>query len=143
MKYIEKNQSQKAFQAIKNFKSSQKKIKKKPVYDDFSNEDGRLAVQESLLHEQGNICAYCMQRIDQTGKIEHWDGQSKNEGETLNYNNMLAVCRGKMGEEVNDFHCDTRRSKWQNLEKKRNEEEFDTRWMSTITLHDTFNRVLQ
>ena len=42
-------------------------------YDDLEKTD----IQESLLEEQGALCAYCMCRIDKDNmKIEHWNPQS-------------------------------------------------------------------
>lgn len=66
-------------------------------------------VRNSLLKEQGHLCAYCMRRIPDERitdedtdlsnvYIEHWlprstkGGQRENKG--LDYRNMLAVCSG-------------------------------------------------
>lgn len=60
----------------------------------------RMAIKQHLLSEQGYICAYCMQRIsiDNMG-IEHYIPQHPEDQEydpaaTIDYSNMLAVCRG-------------------------------------------------
>ena len=60
----------------------------------------RKAIKQQLLSEQGYICAYCMQRIsiDNMG-IEHYIPQNPEDQEydpvaTIDYSNMLAVCRG-------------------------------------------------
>lgn len=73
-------------------------------------------IVESLLSEQGYICAYCMKRIESGyGKhratIEHCIPQaSSNESERLNYRNMLAVCWGNRDAgSINDKTCDARR----------------------------------
>lgn len=115
MKHIEKNPDKQVIDKIATFKILQKTIGKEPVYEDFSNEDGRKELHEALLKEQGYICAYCMQRIDNSGKIEHWKGQSEHGENSLDYDNMFAVCRGKMGEKTVDFHCDTKRSEYQSI----------------------------
>lgn len=57
-------------------------------------------MMESLVREQHGICAYCMRRIETGSKssIEHVIPQSDADGvkhpvESLDYNNMLAVCK--------------------------------------------------
>lgn len=74
------------------------------------------AVLESLMKEQGYLCAYCMCKIPQTGKmpsatIEHWEPQSKtSEDKALDYRNMLAVCNGNRGCGKKEYMtCDARR----------------------------------
>jgi uncharacterized protein (TIGR02646 family) len=63
------------------------------------------AIQESLLQEQGYVCAYCMRRIGAGSmKIEHWDPQANHDGNDLDYANMLGCCSGKIGEMT---CCDT------------------------------------
>lgn len=60
--------------------------------------DVKKKVIESLLSEQGHLCAYCMSRIDggkHRATIEHCIPQSAStEKERLNYKNMAAVCWG-------------------------------------------------
>lgn len=54
-------------------------------------------VLNSLLEEQGYICAYCMQRITDIhggATIEHIIPQSIDSTKALAYRNMLAVCNG-------------------------------------------------
>lgn len=66
-------------------------------------------VRDSLVKEQGHLCAYCMRRIpderilpDDTNLsdtyIEHWQARSLQDtgssNKSLDYNNMLAVCSG-------------------------------------------------
>ncbi len=54
----------------------------------------RAAVHISLLSEQGYICCYCCQRVEQKNShIEHLDPQSKTDAElSVEYTNMLASC---------------------------------------------------
>lgn len=81
-------------------------------------------LKESLLKEQGYLCAYCMSRISEsTMKVEHWYPQrSDTEGKELSaeekekerlssidYKNMLAVCMGNEGHPQKEQHCDTRK----------------------------------
>ena len=81
-------------------------------------------LKESLLKEQGYLCAYCMSRISEdTMKVEHWHPQrSDTEGKKLSaeekekerllsidYKNMLAVCTGNEGHPQKEQHCDTRK----------------------------------
>lgn len=53
-------------------------------------------IRDSLCHEQGNLCAYCMRRISpDSSHVEHIIPQSKcKSGQDIAYNNMLAVCDG-------------------------------------------------
>lgn len=62
-------------------------------FDGCNKED----IREKLLEEQGDLCAYCMRRIDKDHmKIEHWYPEDKlSEHERLDYRNMLGVCRTK------------------------------------------------
>jgi len=67
-------------------------------------------LRESLLEEQGHLCAYCMQRITiTTMKVEHWHCQSRYPGEQLQYQNLLACCKGNESEKPGKQHCDTRK----------------------------------
>lgn len=67
-------------------------------------------LKESLLEEQNFLCAYCTSKININNmKVEHYKSQKKAKNLALNYNNMLAVCRG--GEDnnygPNCLTCDT------------------------------------
>ena len=56
-------------------------------------------LRTSLLEEQGYICAYCMKKLEDDFskvKIEHYI--ARNEENQLDYNNLLAVCKGNEGE---------------------------------------------
>jgi uncharacterized protein (TIGR02646 family) len=73
-------------------------------------------VKESLMREQGYLCAYCMCRIEMgTGKhratIEHCLPQTlTTESERLNYRNMVAVCWGNRDAHSNEEKtCDAKR----------------------------------
>lgn len=78
--------------------------------------DVKKKVMESLLSEQGHLCAYCMSRIDggdgkHRATIEHCIPQSAStEKERLNYRNMVAVCWGNRNANSNDDKsCDAKR----------------------------------
>lgn len=65
---------------------------------------------DSLLKEQGYICAYCMRRIpckdslsNEDHHIEHIKPRSEYPKNQLDYKNMVIVCPGHMGD---DDHCD-------------------------------------
>lgn len=74
-------------------------------------------IKESLLNEQGYLCAYCMQRITmKDATIEHYIAQNSKElpiDESLSiaYSNMLAVCGGNVGtgRRKNELICDKHR----------------------------------
>jgi TIGR02646 family protein len=62
-------------------------------------------LKDSLLKEQGYLCAYCMARIDKDHmKVEHFNPQSLYPDDTFTYGNLLACCQGKTQGEP---HCDT------------------------------------
>ncbi|WP_291255204.1 HNH endonuclease [Fusobacterium sp.] len=67
-------------------------------------------LRTSLLKEQGYICAYCMKKLEDDSskvKIEHYI--ARNEENELDYNNLLAVCKGNEGEPFERQTCDTRK----------------------------------
>ena len=67
-------------------------------------------LKKSLLEEQGYLCAYCMSRISlEKMKIEHFLPQSVYPSESLEYSNLLAVCRGYEGECSQNQTCDTKK----------------------------------
>ena len=80
------------------------------AHADYNNFNGKQELRDSLLSEQGGICAYCMKRIraSESGmKIEHWRCQVHNPLENLVYGNMLGVCLGGKGQSRANQHCDT------------------------------------
>jgi len=66
-------------------------------------------LRESLLKDQGYICAYCMKPIHNVSdtKVEHYIPQ-KDDNE-LDYHNLLAVCKGNEGQPWVRQTCDTRK----------------------------------
>lgn len=62
----------------------------------------RRKTLRALLDEQGHLCAYCTRRIDLgTAHVEHVKPQSLGAGgddpDSVDYDNMLAVCDGFSG----------------------------------------------
>lgn len=77
----------------------------------------KVAVQKSLLEEQGCLCAYCMRRITlENVQIEHYLPQHPQSKDfdpalTIDYRNMLAVCSGnkKQAGTFENLTCDQHR----------------------------------
>ncbi len=76
----------------------------------------KTVLRDSLLKEQGYLCAYCMKRIRlaKDVKIEHY--QARNPQNQFDYENLLAVCTGNatLLEQNNKvdperFTCDSRK----------------------------------
>ena len=76
-------------------------------FDDMPS-DVKNALRTSLLKEQGYLCAYCMSRINDKVKVEHYNARTfDNE---LDYKNLLAVCTGNLaGSDLERQHCDTKK----------------------------------
>lgn len=67
-------------------------------------------LRQSLLKEQGYICAFCSRRIpvkdknsNETSRIEHLKSRTNHPDLQLDYSNMVVCCPGAINE---DFHCD-------------------------------------
>lgn len=86
---------------VSEIKSSQK------WKDILSGETGRVRycfdrlpkenIRQSLLEEQRYLCAYCMRRLENNGRItsiKHWYPLSRSKEKALAYENMLEVCDG-------------------------------------------------
>lgn len=70
-------------------------------------------LRDSLLKEQGYICAYCMRKVPHKDKnstedsrIEHIKCREKYPEEELVYSNMVICCPGAIN---SDFHCDKKK----------------------------------
>ncbi|KHT54448.1 hypothetical protein RJ41_08010 [Alteromonas marina] len=73
--------------------------------------DVKTEIKESLLDEQGQLCAYCMGAIKiDTMRIEHWASQTNNANLELDYSNMLACCQGNEGQNPSFYICDKRKA---------------------------------
>ena len=103
MIYIQKKKEPSSF---KNYK---KTITPIPTFDGMHG-DIKNELRNSLLEEQGYICAYCMKRIRDPRKIKIEHLQHRNSKNELDYHNLLAVCDGEMNNgDPNRFTCDTRK----------------------------------
>lgn len=67
-------------------------------------------LRQSLLEEQGYICAYCMRRIphrdnnsSENCRIDHILSRKRHDDLKFSYQNMIACCPGAINQE---FHCD-------------------------------------
>lgn len=93
-------------------KSFQKyRMQAQATYSGLSGKEKR-DLRLNLLKEQGFICAYCMERIQNNPlktKIEHWQSQESFSEEQLNYQNLLAVCKGNEGQPKKEQHCDSQK----------------------------------
>lgn len=70
--------------------------------------DIKAILRQSLLEEQGYLCAYCMSKICDKVKIEHYE--PRNPQNELDYSNLLAVCTGNSaGNQREHQHCDTKK----------------------------------
>lgn len=83
-------------------------VSSKEEYRDISSKDKDI-IKQSLLMEQGYLCAYCMRSLDNINnvKIEHIAPQSIYPEKSLSYKNMLAVCDGNEGSPYSFQTCDT------------------------------------
>lgn len=114
MKYIQKEKSPIEFEDWKSKKKYTKALldKKKKllieaveIWKKFTaKSEIRNQVKESLLKEQGFICAYCLQRIDNSDKttIEHLIPRAIEPSKMFDYDdNLMACCDGGQGENTN------------------------------------------
>lgn len=72
--------------------------------------EAKSELRQSLLQEQGYLCAYCMRRIpvkdynsNETTRIDHILSREKHPEYKLDYHNMVICCPGAID---NNFHCD-------------------------------------
>jgi uncharacterized protein (TIGR02646 family) len=113
MRFFHKKPTQEALNALKYYYQA-----KKEHADWNDNSFNKAPVRTALVAEQGHLCAYCMQRIEDahTTTIEHWEDRaslkaSGNNQKIFEYNNLLAVCKGHLYRpDGKDKHCDASRS---------------------------------
>jgi uncharacterized protein (TIGR02646 family) len=114
MKHIKKGQEPTALTTFK----LQNPIAK---YSDLGKIEGE-SLRNALINEQKGICAFCMGRIENVWKsgfnhrelgdddgynvkVGHWMPQTVDSDSTLDYTNMLGVCKGG-GRKEKFQHCD-------------------------------------
>jgi len=69
-------------------------------------------VKDSLMKEQGYICCYCERRLtDDDSHIEHFNPQSNNAVDPLDYSNMLCSCQDRL-EKGEPRHCGVLKDNW-------------------------------
>lgn len=72
--------------------------------------DVKNKMKETLLSEQGHLCAYCMTRIFlESSTIEHYIPRKGKNGDvslSLDYRNLLLVCCNGRNRQGNNRHCD-------------------------------------
>lgn len=113
MRFFIKKPTFEAKNALKNYYRD-----KKDKADWNDNTFDKAVVRTSLVTEQGYLCAYCMQRIDDahTTTIEHWEDRARLKElghiqKIFEYDNLLAVCKGHLyHSDGKDKHCDASRS---------------------------------
>ncbi|GGN23118.1 hypothetical protein [Shewanella putrefaciens] len=89
---------------------TQYKLSNGAEYDGPNFTEVKNNIRDTLLNEQGFICAYCMRRISAGNmKIEHWECQSQFADRQLDYKNMLGCCSGNEGEPQKFQTCDTKK----------------------------------
>ena len=98
----------------------------KNAYDLLNHAEKQILL-DSLMKEQGHLCAYCMRKIPDRRPmpetvdpvtIEHWFPRNppnhEEHGQGLDYNNLLAVCSGNRGRKKTrkprDLTCDAKRA---------------------------------
>lgn len=129
MIFIKKSPAPPELEALKK-EAEEKGLSGKEGYDTLRN-PLKKQVRETLMCEQGHLCAYCMRRIPDERisekdadlsdvYIEHWQAISSekntSENKGLDYRNMLAVCSGNEkapeatgGRRKRYFTCDKKR----------------------------------
>lgn len=101
MFYISKGKEPKSLTKYKKTKGA--------YFDGFDKKDD---IRQSLLNEQGYLCAYCMRRINSVDEvtIEHYYPQSKIEDKMgLDYKYMLGVCKLNRNCDYKNQTCDAHR----------------------------------
>lgn len=83
--------------------------------------EAKKCLREALYKEQGGICAYCMQRLDNelkeyaatSNRIEHIQSREKHDDLKLIYTNMVMCCKGlakeKEEKKINHIFCDRKK----------------------------------
>lgn len=113
MKHIRKNQLPHQFIEWKNLANEDWQ----PTWSNFQKPE-KSSVHDSLLNEQGFICCYCGQRINQADShIEHLKPRNKYPELALDYKNFIASCQGESENPPTiPVHCGHKKGEW--YEKK-------------------------
>ena len=82
-----------------------------PTYEDLRDPE-KKEIKDSLLNEQGYICCYCERRLtDNDSHIEHFNPQSNNAANPLDYANMLCSCQKQL-KQGKPRHCGNLKGNW-------------------------------
>ena len=82
-----------------------------PTYKNLVDPE-KKEVKDSLMKEQGYICCYCERRLtDDDTHIEHFNPQSNNAVDPLDYSNMLCSCQDRL-EKGEHRHCGVLKDNW-------------------------------
>lgn len=79
--------------------------------------EAKKCLREALYEEQGGICAYCMQRLDNekeetktSNRIEHIQSRDKHDDLKLVYTNMVMCCSGLIRKgRIDHVFCDRKK----------------------------------
>ncbi len=78
---------------------------KDAYWDGFAEKN---ALRDQLLKDQGELCCYCMRRINISNmKVEHYLSRSRHPKHELSWSNLLAACTGNEGQPKTLQTCDT------------------------------------
>lgn len=107
MKHIVKDQNTLCFDEWKTLANEDWQ----PTYEDLSGKE-KKDVKESLMKEQGYICCYCERQLtDDDSHIEHFNPQSNNTVNPLDYTNMLCSCQDQL-KKGEPRHCGISKDNW-------------------------------
>ena len=82
-----------------------------PTYKNLVDPE-KKEVKDSLMKEQGYICCYCERRLtDDDTHIEHFNPQSNNAVNPLDYANILCSCQNRL-EQGEPRHCGHLKGDW-------------------------------
>lgn len=92
--------------------SNQAELIRKEYFDKLD----KNTLRKALVEEQHGLCAYCMDKIEANGHkmvLEHWYPLSRSKNKAMDYENLLASCRGGDTDQRSDtnkvFCCDKRK----------------------------------
>lgn len=73
----------------------------------------RRDLRDALIKEQGEICCYCMKKIDvDSSHIEHFFPKEQFRDIDLSYDNLFASCNGEGSSIIYDEYCGHRKDNW-------------------------------
>lgn len=107
MKYIQKHSEPQEFKDWKNQENSNWK----PTYKEM-DKSVKKAVKQALMTEQGYICCYCEDRLnDNDSHIEHFQPKSDPAIDPLDFSNLLCSCQNNL-KKREPVHCGKLKGDW-------------------------------